>query len=72
MVTRTLAFVAFVELAPGYEGLIHISRLADHRVEKVEDVVRIGDMVWVKITDIDDRGRVSLSRKDTLSEVEKK
>ena len=53
-----IQFGAFVELAPGKDGLVHISKLADHRVEKVEDVVNIGDMIWVKVTDIDEKGRV--------------
>ena len=69
-VTRVLPIGAFVELAPGKEGLIHVSQLADYRVENVEDVVHIGDMVWVKIIDIDDKGRINLSRKDTLHEIE--
>ena len=54
-------FGAFVELAPGKDGMVHISKLADRRVEKVEDVVNIGDMIWVKVTDIDEKGRVNLS-----------
>ena len=52
---RILNFGAFVELAPGKDGMVHISKLAERRVEKVEDVVNIGDMVWVKVTDIDER-----------------
>ena len=60
-VVRILQFGAFVELAPGKDGMVHISKLADHRVEKVEDVVNIGDMIWVKVTDIDEKGRVNLS-----------
>ena len=58
-VVRILQFGAFVELAPGKDGMVHISKLADRRVEKVEDVVNIGDMIWVKVTDIDDKGRVN-------------
>ena len=57
-VVRILQFGAFVELAPGKDGMVHISKLADRRVEKVEDVVNIGDMIWVKVTDIDEKGRV--------------
>ena len=59
---------AFVELAPGKDGMIHISKLENRRVEKVEDVLNIGDMTWVKVTEIDDRGRVNLSRKEALKE----
>lgn len=69
-VVRILQFGAFVELAPGKEGLVHISKLADYRVEKVEDVVKVGDMIWVKITEIDEKGRINLSHKDALREIE--
>ncbi len=68
-VVRILPFGAFVELAPGKDGMVHISKLADHRVEKVEDVVNIGDMIWVKVTEIDEKGRVNLSHKDALKEI---
>ena len=68
-VVRILQFGAFVELAPGKDGMVHISKLADRRVEKVEDVVNIGDMIWVKVTDIDEKGRVNLSYKDALKEI---
>ena len=68
-VVRILQFGAFVELAPGKDGMVHISKLADHRVNKVEDVVNIGDMIWVKVTDIDDKGRVNLSHKDAVREI---
>lgn len=68
-VVRLMTFGAFVELAPGKDGLVHISKLAERRVEKVEDVVKIGDMIWVKVTDIDEKGRVNLSHKDALREV---
>ena len=71
-VVRILQFGAFVELAPGKDGMVHISKLADRRVEKVEDVVNIGDMIWVKVTDIDEKGRVNLSYKDALREIEEK
>ena len=71
-VVRILQFGAFVELAPGKDGMVHISKLADRRVEKVEDVVNIGDMIWVKVTDIDEKGRVNLSYKDALREIEAK
>ena len=68
-VVRILQFGAFVELAPGKDGMVHISKLADRRVEKVEDVVNIGDMIWVKVTDIDEKGRVNLSHKDAMREI---
>ena len=68
-VVRILQFGAFVELAPGKDGMVHISKLADRRVEKVEDVVNIGDMIWVKVTDIDEKGRVNLSYRDALKEM---
>ena len=71
-VVRILQFGAFVELAPGKDGMVHISKLADRRVEKVEDVLNIGDMVWVKVTDIDDKGRVNLSYKDAIKEIKAK
>ncbi len=68
-VVRIMAFGAFVELAPGKDGMVHISKLAERRVEKVEDVVNIGDMIWVKVTEIDEKGRVNLSYKDALWEM---
>ena len=71
-VTRLMNFGAFVEIAPGKEGLVHISKLAKERVGKVEDVVTVGDEVVVKVTEIDDQGRLNLSRKDALIELEKK
>ena len=71
-VVRILKFGAFVELAPGKDGMVHISKLADHRVEKVEDVVNIGDMIWVKVTDIDEKGRVNLSHIDAIREIKAK
>ncbi len=71
-VVRILQFGAFVELAPGKDGMVHISKLANHRVEKVEDVVNVGDMIWVKVTDIDEKGRVNLSYKDALREIQAK
>ncbi len=69
-VTRLMAFGAFVEIAPGKEGLVHISKLDVKRVEKVEDVVSVGDEVLVKVTEIDDQGRLNLSRRDALVEIE--
>ena len=68
-VTRIMNFGAFVEIAPGKEGLVHISKLDVKRVEKVEDVVAVGDQVIVKVTEIDDQGRLNLSRRDALVEV---
>ncbi|MDR1558658.1 MAG: polyribonucleotide nucleotidyltransferase [Clostridiales bacterium] len=65
-VTRLLNFGAFVEIAPEKEGLIHISQLAKERVKKVEDAVNVGDIVQVKVIEIDDQGRINLSRKATL------
>jgi polyribonucleotide nucleotidyltransferase len=62
-VSRILNFGAMVEVLPGKEGLVHISELADHRVAKVEDVVKVGDEITVKVIDIDHMGRVNLSRK---------
>ena len=68
-VVRLMTFGAFVELAPGKDGLVHISKLADHRIEKVENACKIGDMMWVKVTDIDEKGRVNLSHKDAMREI---
>ena len=65
-VTRIMAFGAFVEVLPGKEGLVHISQLAEERVNKVEDVVNIGDTITVKVTEIDRQGRINLSRKEVL------
>ena len=69
-VVRIIPSGAFVELAPGKDGMIHIKDLEFKRTEKVEDVLNIGDMTWVKVTEIDDRGRVNLSRKDAIKERE--
>ena len=69
-VVRTTSFGAFVEILPGKEGLVHISKLARERVNKVEDVVKVGDEVLVKVTDIDNQGRINLSRKDALPKEE--
>ena len=65
-VTRIMSFGAFVEIAPGKEGLVHISKLDKKRVEKVEDVVSVGDTIRVKVLGTDEKGRLNLSRKDTL------
>jgi polyribonucleotide nucleotidyltransferase len=66
-VTRLMNFGAFVEILPGKEGLVHISELSDHRVAKVEDVVKVGDVITVKVIEIDHLGRVNLSRKALLT-----
>ena len=70
VVTRLMSFGAFVEIAPGKEGLVHISKLDVKRVEKVEDCVAVGDEVIVKVIEIDDQGRINLSRRDALIEIE--
>ena len=70
-VVRIIPIGAFVELVPGKDGMVHIKDLEFKRTEKVEDVLNIGDMTWVKVTGIDERGRVNLSRKDALREREK-
>ena len=70
IVTRIMNFGAFVEIAPGKEGLVHISRLDVKRTEKVEDVVNVGDSIIVKCIEIDDQGRINLSRRDALIELE--
>ncbi len=69
-VTRLMNFGAFVEILPGKEGLVHISQLARERVAKVEDVVKVGDQILVKVTEIDRQGRVNLSRKELLPAIE--
>ena len=71
-VTRLMNFGAFVEIAPGKEGLVHISKLDTKRVERVEDVVNVDDEILVKVTDIDSQGRINLSRKDALIAMENK
>lgn len=65
-VTRLMAFGAFIEILPGKEGLLHISKMAKKRVEKVEDVMNVGDVVKVKVTEIDSQNRINLSRKELL------
>ena len=69
-VTRLMDFGAFVEIAPGKEGLVHISQLDVKRVDKVTDVVNVGDVIRVKVQEIDDKGRLNLSRRDVLIEVD--
>ena len=70
-VTRIIEIGAFVEYAPGREGLVHNSKLDRHRVNKVEDIVSVGDEIVVKVVEIDDRGRINLSRKDALLDLER-
>lgn len=67
-VTRLMKFGVFVEILPGKEGMVHVSQLAPRRVEKPEDVVHEGDEIMVKVTEIDDKGRINLSRKALLQE----
>jgi len=67
-VTRIMNFGAFVEVLPGKEGMVHISQIAPERIGRVEDVLRVGDKTWVKVVEIDDMGRVNLSRKKALEE----
>ena len=69
-VTRIMDFGAFVEIAPGKEGLVHISQLDVKRTDKVTDVVNVGDVIRVKVMEIDDKGRLNLSRRDVLIEVD--
>ncbi len=68
-VARLMGFGAFVEIAPKKEGLVRIGQLAEHRVEKVEDVVNIGDEIMVKVIEVDDRGRINLSRKEAIRDL---
>nr|WP_319489526.1 polyribonucleotide nucleotidyltransferase [uncultured Caproiciproducens sp.] len=69
-VTRIMDFGAFVEIAPGKEGLVHISRLDVKRIDKVTDVVNVGDQIMVKVLEVDDKGRLNLSRRDALIEID--
>ncbi len=71
-VVRIIPIGAFIELAPGKDGMCHIRDLENKRTEKVEDVLNIGDMTWVKVTEIDEKGRVNLSRKEALKEMASK
>jgi polyribonucleotide nucleotidyltransferase len=68
-VVRIMSFGAFVEVLPNQDGLVHISRLTDHRVERVEEVVNVGDEIMVKATEIDSQGRLNLSRQEALDEL---
>ena len=67
-VVRIMNFGAFVEILPGKEGLVHISKLDKKRVEKVEDIVSVCDEILVKVTEIDKQGRINLSRRDALKD----
>ncbi|WP_369283380.1 polyribonucleotide nucleotidyltransferase [Oscillibacter sp. GMB15532] len=71
-VVRLMTFGAFIEIAPGKDGLCHISKLADRRIEKVEDACKVGDMMWVKFMEIDEKGRWNLSHRDAMKEIEEK
>ena len=71
-VVKIIEIGAFVEIVPGVEGLVHISKLDKQRVEKVEDVVSVGDEIVVKVLEFDRQGRMNLSRKDALAEIEAK
>ncbi|MBQ2797934.1 MAG: S1 RNA-binding domain-containing protein, partial [Ruminiclostridium sp.] len=71
-VVRIMSFGAFVEIAPGKDGMVHVSELENRRVEKVEDVVSIGDEIIVKVLEIDNQGKIRLSRKAALAEIEAK
>ena len=64
IVTRIMSFGAFVDLGGGKEGLLHISKISSKRIDKVEDVLAVGDEIRVKVTDIDNQGRINLSMKD--------
>ena len=71
-VVRLMTFGAFVEIAPGKDGLVHISKLADKRIEKVEDACKVGDMMWVMFMEIDEKGRWNLSHRDAMKEIRAK
>ena len=71
IVTRIATFGAFVELAENKEGLLHISKISNERINKVEDVLKVGDEVTVKVYEIDDQGRINLTRKDLYNSEEK-
>ena len=64
VVTRIMSFGAFVDVGGGKEGLLHISKISNKRVDKVEDVLSVGDEITVKVSDIDNQGRINLSMKD--------
>src|SRR6202023_4238125 len=68
-VVRIMPFGLFVEVLPNQDGLVHVSKLTDHRVERVEEVVNVGDEIMVKATEVDSQGRLNLSRQDALDEL---
>ena len=68
-VVRIMSFGAFVEVLPGQDGLVHISKLTDHRVERVEEVVNVGDEIVVKAVEVDSQGRLNLSRQAAIEEL---
>ena len=73
MVRETIRYLeaeGLVEILPGKEGLVHISEMADFRVKSVDDICKVGDMMWVKCLDVDDTGRIRLSRKAALAEMD--
>src|SRR5438874_9689116 len=67
-VVNIKVFGCFVEILPGKDGMCHISELADFRVKRVEDIVKMGDMIWVKVLGVDERGKIKLSRKAAMKE----
>jgi polyribonucleotide nucleotidyltransferase len=69
-VTGVKEFGAFVEIFPGTDGLVHISELADFRVGSVEDICKVGDQMWVKCIGVDDRGRIKLSRREAMHDMD--
>ena len=71
-VVRIMSFGAFIEFAPGKEGMVHISKFSDARINKIEDVVSVGDEIWVKVMEIDQQGRINLSCKDAIKDLENK
>jgi polyribonucleotide nucleotidyltransferase len=71
-VTGIKEFGCFVEILPGKDGLCHISELAEQRIRSVEDVCHIGDKMWVKCIGVDDRGRVKLSRREAMRDLDQK
>ena len=68
-VRNVIDFGVFVDIGVHQDGLVHISRLSDHRIERVEDACRIGDMMWVKVMDVDEKGRINLSHRDAMREI---
>ena len=69
IVKRITDFGAFVEIMPGTDGLVHISQLSEERVRRVEDVIKEGDEIWVKILDVDRQGKIRLSLKEAIAEM---